>query len=95
MTYDEFAESLSSAQPPTGLSPIPEALWYDAKGRWEKAHEVAQRREGVAEYDHLHAYLHRKEGDQFNAGYWYRRAKVPVFTGSLDDEWRELVEQYL
>ncbi|MBC8154088.1 MAG: hypothetical protein H7Z72_14375 [Bacteroidetes bacterium] len=95
MTYDAFTESLSSDQPPIGLAPIPEALWYDAKGQWAQAHEIAQQREGVADHDHLHAYLHRKEGDQFNASYWYRRANVPVFVGSLEEEWRNLVRQYL
>lgn len=95
MTYEAFIESLTLAKPPTGLNPILEALWQDHKGYWERAHEVAQRREGTPEYDHLHAYLHRKEGDQFNAGYWYRRAKVPVFSGSLDDEWQALVRRYL
>lgn len=95
MTYETFTESLTGSKPPTGLPPVPEALWHDANGHWERAHAIAQSREGTPEYDHLHAYLHRKEGDQFNAGYWYRRAKKPVFTGSLDDEWCELVKQYL
>jgi hypothetical protein len=26
----------------------------------------------------VHAYLHRKEGDQDNAAYWYGRARKPV-----------------
>ncbi len=95
MTYEAFTESLTASAPPTGLRPVLEALWHDAKGYWERAHEIAQSREGVPDYDHLHAYLHRKEGDQFNAGYWYRRAKVPVYKGDLDAEWAELVKQYL
>lgn len=95
MTYEIFNQSLSQASPPTGLNAILTALWYDGKGDWEKAHEIAQSREGVVDYDRLHAYLHRKEGDSFNAGYWYRRAKVPVFGDSLAEEWRQLVEQQL
>jgi hypothetical protein len=43
--------------------------------------------EGEADHDWVHAYLHRVEGDLSNAGYWYRRAKKPAATGSLDDEW--------
>ncbi|GAB3940115.1 hypothetical protein GCM10028805_01390 [Spirosoma harenae] len=95
MTLDQFTGSLTQPQPPTGLNPILEGLWYDAKGDWEKAHNIAQSREGTSTYDRLHAYLHRKEGDRFNANYWYRRAGVSFFDGSLDDEWNVLVKQYL
>ncbi len=95
MTYETFTHSLTLEKPSTGLHPVLVALWYDAKGYWQRAHDIAQQHEGVADYDRLHAYLHRKEGDQFNAGYWYRRAGVPVFVGSLDDEWQALVRHYL
>ena len=57
--------------------------------------ERAQSREGDPPYDRLHAYLHRKEGDRFNANYWYRRAGTSFFAGSLGDEWSELVRQQL
>jgi hypothetical protein len=40
----------------------------------------------------VHAYLHRKEGDIWNADYWYARAKKTRPNGSLDDEWAQLVE---
>lgn len=92
MTLDQFTASLDDTTAPTNLNPILKALWHDAKGDWEAAHEVAQSREGTPAYDRLHAYLHRKEGDVFNAGYWYRRAKAPTFSGTLDEEWRALVE---
>lgn len=95
MTSDQFTQSLTQPQPPAGVHPILQALWYDANGKWEEAHEVAQSREGTPVYDRLHAYLHRKEGDRFNAGYWYRRAGTPVFTGSLEEEWQALVEEQL
>jgi hypothetical protein len=95
MTLDQFTTSLSQAQPPAQLHPVLAGLWYDANDNWEQAHNVAQSREGEAPYDRLHAYLHRKEGDRFNANYWYRRAKAPFFEGSLDEEWRVLVSQFL
>ena len=68
MTVNDFMASLTEAQPPTQCPILVQALWYDAKDNWEKAHEIAQSREGTREYDRLHAYLHRKEGDQWNAG---------------------------
>jgi len=93
MTFEEFTATLNQAKPPIGLQPLLEALWHDAKGDWEKAHNIAQTREGAKAYDRIHAYLHRKEGDRFNANYWYRRAGDSFFNGSLDDEWIELVRQ--
>ena len=93
MTADQFTTSLTQPQPPAGIHPVLAALWYDANGQWEQAHESAQSREGDQPYDRLHAYLHRKEGDRFNAGYWYRRAGESFFAGSLDEEWAALVQQ--
>ena len=43
----------------------------------------------------VHAYLHRKEGDLPNAGYWYRRANRPVATGTLEREWEAIVRTLL
>jgi hypothetical protein len=36
-------------------------------------------------------YLHRKEGDQGNAAYWYNRAGKPVCREPLDAEWLGIV----
>jgi hypothetical protein len=70
------------------------ALWWDDQGKWEKAHEVAQDVSGT-DGAWVHAYLHRKEGDQGNAGYWYRRAGRPIAIGDLDSEWQQIVEELL
>ena len=73
-----------------------QALWHDARGDWERAHECAQEDHG-RDGSWVHAYLHRKEGDLGNAGYWYSRAgrPVPEKSVTLDAEWdamaRELV----
>jgi hypothetical protein len=94
MTTDEFEAATRAAAPPAGLSPVLVALWHDARGDWDAAHTVAQ---DVPDPDGawVHAYLHRKEGDLGNASYWYRRAGKPVATGSLQDEWRQLVTALL
>lgn len=91
MTYEQFSDTLTHNTPPQQLPVLLKALWYDKNGDWEAAHNIAQSKEGTQEYDHLHAYLHRVEGDTWNAGYWYRRAGVEVFKGSLQDEWKALV----
>ncbi len=43
----------------------------------------------------VHAYLHRKEGDQSNAAYWYNRAGKPVCREPLDAEWLAIVKELL
>ena len=77
MTVDDFRSSLTATEPPTGLTPALAGLWWDAKGDWTRAHESAQQDEGP-EGSWVHAYLHRKEGDQDNAAYWHSRAGNPV-----------------
>jgi hypothetical protein len=93
MTLDGFRDSLTAAQPPSDLSPALQALWYAAKGNWDKAHDITQ--PGGPDLDWVHAYLHRVEGDPANAGYWYRRAGRPVAQTTLDVEWEELVRYLL
>lgn len=53
---------------------------------WHRAHEIAQAHEGDSLFDRLHALCHRIEGDNGNAGYWYRRAGAAVFDGSFERE---------
>jgi hypothetical protein len=91
---ESFKSSLAEAQPPQGLSFALLSLWWDAKGDWEKAHEFAQRREDQAG-NRVHAYLHRKEGDLSNAGYWYRRCRITMPEVSLEAEWDDLVRGFL
>jgi hypothetical protein len=89
-----FRESLDKPEPPTGLTLALQALWWDGKGDWEKAHHCAQEREDEAGM-WVHAYLHRKEGDQSNADYWYRRCRAASPRISLDEEWTTLVKSFL
>lgn len=70
------------------------ALWWDGHGDWERAHGVAQEVE-AKDGAWVHAYLHRKEGDAVNAGYWYRRAGRPVERGDLRAEWERMVEELM
>jgi hypothetical protein len=94
MTLDDFRRSLTAAQPPAELTLALAGLWWDAKGDWTRAHESAQQDEGI-EGSWVHAYLHRKEGDQGNAAYWYSRAGKPVCRESLDVEWLNIVRALL
>ena len=77
-----------------GLSGVLLALWWDGRGDWERAHEVAQDVPGK-DGAWVHAYLHRKEGDAGNAGYWYRRAGRSPAAGELRQEWEAMVAELL
>ncbi len=90
MDLPAFRASLGLASPSPDLSSALRALWLDARGDWDGAHEAAQADEG-GDGDWVHAYLHRKEGDAGNAAYWYRRAGKPVCRTSLDEEWEAIV----
>jgi hypothetical protein len=89
MTIGEF-----EASGPESLNGALLALWWDAQGDWQAAHEIAQDVDG-ADGAWVHAYLHRKEGDLGNAAYWYRRAGRVVATGDLRVEWEEIVAEML
>ena len=93
MDLAAFRASLEAPSPPQELSLALQALWREAKGDWERAHELAQADEGAGDW--VHAYLHRKEGDAGNAAYWYRRAGKAVAKGPLEDEWAKIVATLL
>lgn len=93
-TIDDFKKSLTAATPSTELSVILKSLWYDGKGDWEQAHaQVDQLSDKDSAW--VHAYLHRKEGDLWNADYWYSRAKKTRPSITLEEEWEYLVEYFL
>jgi len=89
MDLTRFTKSLEGDEPPEGLSLAAQALWWDAKGRWDTAHQCAQAQDDK-HGAWVHAYLHRKEGDEANAAYWYRRAGSSAPTLSLDAEWLQI-----
>src|SRR5687767_11265307 len=94
MDLRSFRDSVDEPEPPNGLSLALQALWWDAKGDWEKAHHCAQERDDEAGM-WVHAYLHRKEGDLSNADYWYRRCRKTPPKASLDEEWQSLARSFL
>jgi len=94
MTVDEFTATLTQPDPPPGVTGALLALWHDARGNWDAAHEIAQDVEDESGA-WVHAYLHRKEGDPGNAAYWYRRARKPEARVPLGEEWALIVAALL
>ncbi|WP_316832826.1 hypothetical protein [Pedobacter aquatilis] len=89
-----FKASLKDNKPDPSLSVQLLALWYDGKGNWHEAHKQVDELNDISSA-HVHAYLHRKEGDNWNADYWYRKANQSRPKTTLDEEWENLVIQFL
>jgi len=94
MNLQSFKLSVGDDTSPPGVSLALEALWHQAKGDWDTAHNIAQSLKNPMG-SWIHAFLHRIEGDNSNAAYWYRMAGKPVCTSRLADEWDEIVEALL
>jgi len=89
MNLHDFISSTSQLHPPEEISVYLTSLWHDAKGNWEKAHDVIQELEDKTA-SWIHAYLHRKEGDLWNADYWYSKAGRKRPNVSLEEEWKDI-----
>ena len=90
-SISEFNNSLAKNEPPSNWSLPLQCLWYDAKNDWESAHNIAQDL-NTNTGSWLHAYLHRKEGDLWNAEYWYLKADRGLPKCSLKEEFSMLLQ---
>ena len=90
MDLVSFVTSLDTDTPPKDISVYLLALWYDAKEDWDQSHTTIQDVD-TKNAAWIHAYLHRKEGDTFNADYWYRRAGKKRPDVTIKEEWNNLV----
>lgn len=79
---------------PENWHPLQKALALERAGNWDAAHRIAQN-DNSSQGNAIHAYLHRKEGDEWNAHYWYRRTGRAAFCGSLEEEWMFLASEFL
>ncbi len=89
-----FKLSLKENEPNPDWSSGLKSMWWDVKGNWEASHDIAQEMTSL-DGSWIHAYLHRKEGDRFNADYWYRKANRPFPKVSLEEEQKELVAYFI
>lgn len=95
MTVDEFLSTIRTGSPPEGLSEELLSLWHTKAGNWDTAHDIAQEiHTSIGSW--IHALLHLIEGDTGNAGYWFRRADMPVRTiAEIDSLWHEITSHLL
>jgi hypothetical protein len=94
MTLAEFKRSLAWDRPPAGLAPALTGLWWAGRDDWKRAHAIVMD-EGGKDCAWVHAHLHRVEGDDGNAAYWYRRAGKPPESAGLKAEWAAIASTLL
>lgn len=94
MTIEQFKQSIIENKMPANISVYLQAMWLDAAGNWDDAHHLIDSLENKTAYN-VHAYLHRKEGDSANAGYWYGKAGIQRPDISLANEWEQIVRSLL
>lgn len=94
LDLQDFKNTIIKDKIPAGLPLHMQALWHDGRGDWAEAHSLIDHLDD-RQAAHVHAYLHRKEGDLWNADYWYRRAGKQRPDSTLDAEWEVLVSLYL
>ena len=94
MTFDQFNQSLQQQEPPEALNTWQKAMWFAGKDQWTAAHELIQDLPDRTSA-HIHAYLHRVEGDQWNADYWYSKAGRKRPGQSLAQEWEAITKSLL
>jgi hypothetical protein len=66
-----------------------DALALARKNEWDAAHRIIQSYSDPLACL-IHGYLHRVEGDLWNARYWYNRAGESMPENSLGDELERL-----
>ena len=91
---NEFDATLGNELPPSHWNTELQALWWDAKGDWDRAHALVDN-PSTPVGTWVHAYLHRKEGDLWNADYWYARAGRKRPSRSLEEEFNWILSEVL
>lgn len=80
---------------PSGMSLEAQALWHAKHGNWEASHNIAQDIH-TPMGSWIHALLHVIEGDQWNADYWFSKAKKPSHgPKEIDALWQEIATEVL
>jgi len=94
LTRHEFHASLDEAQPPAGFGTELASLWWISNNHWDRAHELIDTAPGP-DCAWVHAHLHRIDGDEANASYWYRRAGREKPNYGLGKERDVLIDYFL
>lgn len=59
--------------------------------QWQVCHDLCASNEGAPAFDWVHAFIHRIEGDERNARYWYQQAGKSYPASDIQEEWQSLL----
>ncbi|MEH6657797.1 hypothetical protein [Leeuwenhoekiella marinoflava] len=93
-SYTDFEKTLNEIKPPEFWSDELKSVWHQTKGDWDKSHDIAQNIH-TPMGSLIHAHLHRVEGDDWNAKYWYKQADRSFPSSSLEEELKSLVKEII
>ena len=68
------------------------ALYLIQEGEWHQSHDIIEKLD-TPKAAWIHALLHRIEGDQWNADYWYRKAGKSRPSLSTDQECAAIISE--
>lgn len=94
MQLHEFLNSLQDENPPPGISPELEALWFVETGLWDTAHEMVKYNDSENNA-WVHAYLHRKKDENKKAKKHYSIANKIFPTNTPKEEFIQIAEDFL
>ncbi|MEL7163569.1 MAG: hypothetical protein AAFN92_22620 [Bacteroidota bacterium] len=94
MQRTEFEASLTQTAPPPNCRIEIVALWWLKNRNWQRAHDLIDPEQG-ADAAWVHALLHRMEGDEWNANYWYNKAGRSRPDNTIGQELEELLDYFL
>ena len=72
---------------------ILQSLYLIKQNEWEKSHNIAQ--DIYTNFGSIvHGLLHRIEGDDWNAKYWFSQGSYSGFHSTIDQEWDNIADKY-
>lgn len=95
LAFDDFVRSVSCSDPPSEIDPSLLAMWWAAKGDWNRAHLIVGDHEDDADCNLVHGHLHRAEGNLEGAQHWYALSARTMSDLSLEQEWNRIAAELL
>ena len=92
-SFSIFQKFLATFNFMSDIEACRKAMELVKSGDWHGAHDIVEQLHS-SQAAHVHAYLHRVEGDQWNADYWYRRAGQKRSANSIEEEWQEIYDLF-
>lgn len=94
MNYSEFLKNITKDRQAQPVNPLLEAVWHLKNNHWQKSHDIVEN-SNSEDAAWIHGLLHKQEGDEWNAGYWYSKAGINSPKVSLEVELEMIIEKLM